>query len=393
MMQWSSMHSGLDTVEEYWTWDVIEQAYERANEGSLAEFRVDFSRFIGVDPDWVYAMPSGHQGLEWLLRARRDSRRCVMVPAFNCRVVQEAVIAADFQAKLYDFTPRPGEFDWTRVIESMGPDVGALIVTHYFGVAVDFRPVRDYCAAQGIAIIEDCAHTLGGTIAGRYAGTLGDAAIFSFNYDKPISLGWGGLAVINNPCAFDKTAPVNYQTPSVTEEMYLLQRFVAAMTQRRNSIQIENRLVTRILRSARLLKTGRFFKDPGISIGAVQAELGRWCLARYPDVQRQRRANAQTIVAGVTQPTWPLGAEVEPAWIKQKVLMQDEQCLSRAAARLQRYGVRAGNFNWSTLIEGRERSKCYQARQASRKWMDIPVHQNMTREAMTLLLNTLNSVE
>ncbi len=200
-------------------------------------------------------MPSGHQALEWLLRARLDSRRSVMLPAFNCNVVQDAVSAAGFRSQFYDFSPAPGVFDWQRVIDEMHPDVGVLVVTHYFGVPVDFRLVLDHCYSKGIAVIEDCAHTLGGSIGNQQVGTLGDAAIFSFNYDKPISLGWGGVAVINNAKGFDDALFKDYELPSVHEEMALFRQFVSAMTERRRMIPYTHLFVMRALRRTRVFFT------------------------------------------------------------------------------------------------------------------------------------------
>ena len=58
-----------------------------------------------------------------------------------------------------------------------------------------FPTIIEYCREKGIIIIEDCAHTLGGKIGGEAAGTL-EMLLFWFNYDKPISLGWGGAMII-----------------------------------------------------------------------------------------------------------------------------------------------------------------------------------------------------
>lgn len=187
------MRGPVDTVEEFWTWAEVEAARAEATNDSLEHFSDSFARTLGVETNAVHLMPSGHQGLAWLLRARKEARRRVLVPAFNCSVVHEAIEAAGHEAKLYDFSPKPGRFDWEQVIGAIDDSVGVLIVTHYFGVPIDFRPVLKHCADRGIAVIEDCAHTFGGVLAGRQAGNIGDAAIFSFNYDKPISLGWVGV--------------------------------------------------------------------------------------------------------------------------------------------------------------------------------------------------------
>ncbi|AGA88905.1 putative PLP-dependent enzyme possibly involved in cell wall biogenesis [Thioflavicoccus mobilis 8321] len=381
------MQIGLDTVEEFWNWDQVEQSRARARVTSREAFQDEFGYFIGVGAERVYSMPSGHQGLEWLLRARLDSRRHVMVPAFNCSVVQDAVTAAGLQSQLYDFSPQPGIFEWERVIEEMTPNVGVLIVTHYFGVPVDFRPVLDHCAARGIIVIEDCAHTLGGAVGGQQVGTLGDATIFSFNYDKPISLGWGGVAVMNNMSAFDATLASGYRVPETGEEMALLRQFASAMAERRRMIPYQNLLPTRLLHRLRVLKSHSFRTSRNISIGAVQAELGRWCLAQYPEVLQVRKRNAETLAAYVPLQTWPVDEAVEPAWVKQKVHIPDEHRRQSLSSGFQRKGIRAGNFNWPSLIDGQGREGCHQALDAATNWIDVPVHQNLTDSTMAQLID------
>ena len=377
----------VDTVEEFWSWEQIRESSMKASSTSLEAFRNSFGEFIGADAEQVYLTPSGHQGLEWLLRARLDSRRGVMVPAFNCSVVQDAVAAAGFRSRLYDFSPSPGIFDWQRVIDEMHPDVGVLIVTHYFGVPVDFRSVLNHCRSQGIAVIEDCAHTLGGTIGNQQVGTLGDAAIFSFNYDKPISLGWGGVAVINNSIAFDGALPTDYEVPRVQEEMALFRQFVSAMTERRRMIPYQHLFATRVLRRLSIIRSGSFSKSHIIGIGAVQSELGCWCLSQYRCVLRARKNNAEALASHIPWQTWPVDNAVEPAWVKQKVHIPYERSRRTLSSRLQRKGIRAGNFNWPTLIDGQGRADCPQALDAATNWIDVPVHQNQTDACMAELID------
>ena len=46
-----------------------------------------------------------------------------------------------------------------------------------------------------LRVIEDCAHALGARYRGRPVGTLGDAAIFSFQMLKPLNAYGGGMAL------------------------------------------------------------------------------------------------------------------------------------------------------------------------------------------------------
>jgi dTDP-4-amino-4,6-dideoxygalactose transaminase len=382
------MRTVVDTVEEFWTWDRVVQSRAQATAQSLQAFKTAFGRYVGVDADQIYLMPSGHQGLEWLLRARFDSRRSVLVPAFNCSVVQDAIAAAGLRPQLYDFLPEPGIFDWQRIIDETTPDVGVLVVTHYFGVPVDFRPVLDHCARHNILVIEDCAHTLGASIGGQPVGTLGDAAIFSFNYDKPISLGWGGVSVVNRADAFNLNLSTGFLVPPVEDEIALLRQFVAAMVERRRMIPYQSLFLTRMLRRLCVLRSRPFRKPAEVCIGAVQAELGQWCLAQYSRVVQARNRNAETLAGHIPQQTWPVQESINSAWIKQKVHVPDQQQQRSLCNRLQRRGIRAGNFNWPRLIGGQGSETYPHAFSAATNWIDVPVHQNLTAAAMGHLIDS-----
>ena len=306
--------------------------------------------------------------------------------------MQNAIIAAGYEAQLYDFSPRPGLFDCDEVIKAISPSVGVLIVTHYFGVPIDFSPVLEHCAANGITVIEACAHQLGGSIGERTVGTIGDAAIYSFNYDKPISLGWGGIALLNNPTSFDLNVEAGYRAPGIGEELALLEQFVESMSYRRRIIPKQQSFAHRVLRRARILRTKRFCKSTDISIGAIQAELGRWCLKHYSAAVKQRNANSKRLAEEIPQPSWPINDNVEPAWIKQKVYIEDTVALKRLSKRLQCCGLRVGNFNWPTLLKGENGTNYRHALQASTNWVDVPIHQNVTDQHLEKIIAAFNEV-
>ena len=70
--------------------------------------------------------------------------------------------------------------------------------THLYGLPCDMDPILASARRRGIAVIEDCAHALGATYRGRPVGTLGDAALFSFQTLKPLNAFGGGLALIQD---------------------------------------------------------------------------------------------------------------------------------------------------------------------------------------------------
>ena len=85
-----------------------------------------------------------------------------------------------------------------------GARVKALGVVHVFGNMVDMPRLLDIARRYGLTLIEDATEALGtrytaGPLAGRYAGTMGDAGCYSFNGNKIITTGAGGMLVSNHP--------------------------------------------------------------------------------------------------------------------------------------------------------------------------------------------------
>jgi perosamine synthetase len=104
----------------------------------------------------------------------------VLAPAYHCRTMLDPAISLGCPVLLYalDANLAPDLPALQRSVASSPVPVRALLLTHYFGFAQDAAPVRAFCDAQGIALIEDCSHALlsGGPRArlgefGRYAIT------------------------------------------------------------------------------------------------------------------------------------------------------------------------------------------------------------------------------
>ena len=73
--------------------------------------------------------------------------------------------------------------------------VKAILPVHLLGHPVDMDPIRDAAERYGLVIIEDATESLGATYKDRMAGTLGQMACFSFNGNKVITSGGGGMIV------------------------------------------------------------------------------------------------------------------------------------------------------------------------------------------------------
>ena len=81
----------------------------------------------------------------------------------------------------------------------VSPQTKALIYTHLFGSMSDTREIEEWCQSQGILFIEDAAQSLGSSLDGRKAGTIGDCSVYSFNSNKVVSgIAGGGMFMTND---------------------------------------------------------------------------------------------------------------------------------------------------------------------------------------------------
>jgi dTDP-4-amino-4,6-dideoxygalactose transaminase len=72
------------------------------------------------------------------------------------------------------------------------------LLSHMRGHITDLQAVRAICDNYGIAIIEDCAHTMGAKWDGKHTGTWGKVGCYSAQTYKHINSGEGGLLVTDD---------------------------------------------------------------------------------------------------------------------------------------------------------------------------------------------------
>jgi dTDP-4-amino-4,6-dideoxygalactose transaminase len=94
-------------------------------------------------------------------------------------------------------------------------NVGAVMVTHFYGLACDIEPLRQACAAAGVPLVEDAAQAFGARVAAGQAGTIGRAGIFSFGLLKNVT-GFLGGAVATNDADLAREVRAELETFPIT---------------------------------------------------------------------------------------------------------------------------------------------------------------------------------
>ncbi len=82
--------------------------------------------------------------------------------------------------------------------------IKAMVVVHVFGNLADMPALMQIAKQWNLIVIEDSTEALGtyyteGVYAGKFAGTIGDVGVYSFNGNKIITTGSGGMVVSNHP--------------------------------------------------------------------------------------------------------------------------------------------------------------------------------------------------
>lgn len=80
----------------------------------------------------------------------------------------------------------------------------AVLVVHLYGHPADMPTLSRFCRTHRLRLIEDAAHALGASVAGRPVGSWGDAACISLSRGKPVTGGEGGVLCTNQATVFER---------------------------------------------------------------------------------------------------------------------------------------------------------------------------------------------
>lgn len=122
----------------------------------------------------------------------------VIIPTFTMIATANAVTYCGAKPVLVDMEPEYWQMDLNMVEAKITPRTRAIVPVHIYGHPTDMDPLRELAARHGIMVIEDSAEAHGAEYKGRRAGSLGDAAGFSFYGNKIITTGEGGMVTTDN---------------------------------------------------------------------------------------------------------------------------------------------------------------------------------------------------
>jgi perosamine synthetase len=102
-------------------------------------------------------------------------------------------------AGVVDFLEKDCQWDGKILLNRRtGRRVKAILPVHILGHPVDLDPIMAVAAKYSLPVIEDATEGLGARYRGKNLGSFGNAGCFSFNGNKIITTGGGGMLVTDN---------------------------------------------------------------------------------------------------------------------------------------------------------------------------------------------------
>ncbi|WP_143959177.1 aminotransferase class I/II-fold pyridoxal phosphate-dependent enzyme [Litoribacter populi] len=99
-----------------------------------------------------------------------------------------------------------------------GKRIAFIMPVHVLGNMGDMDRLTSIANKYHLKIVEDSTEALGSTFKGKHAGTIGDFGVFSFNGNKIISTGGGGMIVCREKGEADKLKHLINQAKAHPEE-------------------------------------------------------------------------------------------------------------------------------------------------------------------------------
>ena len=196
----------------------------------IARFEAAFEHRLGAGT--AIATSYGRMAFFHILRALDlPPGSEIIVPALTFWVIPELARVAGLRLVLADVDPDTFTLDPKAFEAAITPRTKVVVPTHLYGLPCDMDAILAIARRHGITVIEDCAHALGATYRGTPVGTLGDAALFSFQTLKPLNAFGGGLALIRDGAIARKVRAMVDVLPW-PDETRVLNRFKIGRAQR-----------------------------------------------------------------------------------------------------------------------------------------------------------------
>ncbi len=315
--------------------DCVDSNFVSSVGAQVAEFEQQIAAFSGAK--YAVATVNGTAALQVALRlagVRRNEEVITQALTFiaTCNAISYAgayPVFDDVDRDTLGMSPEAlrgflGEYaerrDGRTVNKTSGRRLAACVPMHTFGHPCRIEAIVSICDHYAIPVVEDAAESLGSYFKGRHTGTFGRLAMLSFNGNKVITTGGGGMIITDDESLAVKakhlttTAKVPHPYEFVHDEVgynYRMPNLNATLGCAQME-QLDGFLITKRTLAGQYAD---FFADQGMTFVAepAHARSNYWLNAIILDSLEQRNAFLEyTNQQGVmTRPIWRLMTKLD----------------------------------------------------------------------------------
>lgn len=161
------------------------------------QFEREFAAFVGCE--YAVAVNSCTAALHLALDAAGITAGDeVLVPSYTFAATAEVVVYLGARPVLCDSLSGGFNIDPADAARRITPKTRAIIAVHIAGEPCDLQALSRLAERHSIHLIEDAAHALPASYAGRRIGSISEFTAFSFYATKTITTGEGGMLTTND---------------------------------------------------------------------------------------------------------------------------------------------------------------------------------------------------
>jgi dTDP-4-amino-4,6-dideoxygalactose transaminase len=122
----------------------------------------------------------------------------VIVTPWTMTATAAAILVNNAIPIFCDITEDTFNLDPATIEKLITKRTKAILPVHISGHPADMDEIMRIAREHDLIVIEDAAQVIGGLYKGKYTGTIGDLGVYSFNSNKIIQCGEGGMVVTND---------------------------------------------------------------------------------------------------------------------------------------------------------------------------------------------------
>jgi len=163
----------------------------------VSEFEDKFAHYIGTK--WAVSTQSGSAALHMALYELGINKGDeIIVPNLTFIATINSILYVGAIPVIVDVDPVTWNIDPMEIKKVINSKTKAIMPVHLYGSVCHIEEIMSIAHENNLFVIEDATESLGASCNGQQTGTFGDFGCFSFNGNKLITTGGGGMIVSND---------------------------------------------------------------------------------------------------------------------------------------------------------------------------------------------------